>query len=132
MIFISISHINLWDIQRAEIHLFVPCTVWLSWCTAFLCTCVQSTWTENIQGEFWYFADRASQYIYLNINQLDALNFYNEFISCLYMFRARVLIVRRPKLYYTVSGIWWYQRLYSTILASWRWALVLETCRGMK
>ena len=25
--------------------------------------------------EFWYFADRASQYIYLNINQLDALNF---------------------------------------------------------
>ena len=25
--------------------------------------------------KFWYFADRASQYIYLNINQLDALNF---------------------------------------------------------
>jgi len=25
---------------------------------------------------------------YLNINQLDALNFYNEFILCLYMFRA--------------------------------------------
>ena len=24
---------------------------------------------------FFYFADRASQYIYLNINQLDALNF---------------------------------------------------------
>ena len=24
---------------------------------------------------FWYFADHASQYIYLNINQLDALNF---------------------------------------------------------
>ena len=24
---------------------------------------------------FWYFADRASQYIYLNINRLDALNF---------------------------------------------------------
>jgi hypothetical protein len=24
---------------------------------------------------FWYFAGRASQYIYLNINQLDALNF---------------------------------------------------------
>jgi len=24
---------------------------------------------------FWYFADRASQYIYLNINQRDALNF---------------------------------------------------------
>jgi len=26
-------------------------------------------------SQFWYFADRASQYIYLNINQLDALNF---------------------------------------------------------
>jgi len=24
---------------------------------------------------FWYFADRASIYIYVNINQLDALNF---------------------------------------------------------
>ena len=24
---------------------------------------------------FWYFADRTSQYIYFNINQLDALNF---------------------------------------------------------
>ena len=52
-----------------------------------------------------YFADRASLYIYLNIKQLDALNFYNKFISCLYMFRAHVLIVRRSKLYYTASGI---------------------------
>ena len=43
--------------------------------------------------------------VYLNINQLDALNFYNEFISSLYMFRAQVLIVRRSKLYYTASGI---------------------------
>ena len=42
----------------------------------------------------------------LVINQLDAQNlFYNKFISCLYMFRAHVLIVRRSKLYYTASGI---------------------------
>ena len=42
----------------------------------------------------------------LIINQHDAQNlFYNKFVSCLYMFRARVLIVRRSKLYYTVSGI---------------------------
>jgi hypothetical protein len=27
-------------------------------------------------------------FLYLNINQADELNFYNEFISCLYMFRA--------------------------------------------
>ena len=44
-------------------------------------------------------------FFYLNINQLDALNFYNELISSLYMFRAHVLIVRRSKLYYTASGI---------------------------
>ena len=30
---------------------------------------------------------------------------YNKFISCLYMFRAHVLIIRRSKLYYTASGI---------------------------
>ena len=41
------------------------------------------------------------------INQLDAQNFffYNKFISCLYMFRAHVLIIRRSKLHYTASGI---------------------------
>ena len=42
----------------------------------------------------------------LVFNQLHAQNlFYNKFISCLYMFRAQVLIVRRSKLYYTASGI---------------------------
>ena len=30
--------------------------------------------------------------------------FYNKFISCLYMFRAHVLIIR-SKLHYTASGI---------------------------
>jgi len=41
------------------------------------------------------------------INQLDAKNFCFtiSFISCLYMFRAHVLIIRRSKLHYTVSGI---------------------------
>jgi len=45
--------------------------------------------------------------IYISvINQLDAQNlFYNKFISCLYMFRARLLIIRRLKLYYTASDI---------------------------
>ena len=28
-----------------------------------------------------------------------------RFISCLYMFRAHVLIIRRSKLHYTASGI---------------------------
>jgi len=31
--------------------------------------------------------------------------FYNKFISCLYMFRAHVLIIRRSKVYYTAYGI---------------------------
>jgi len=37
------------------------------------------------------------------INQLDAQNFRFtiSFISCLYMFRAHVLIIRRSKLHYT-------------------------------
>jgi len=39
------------------------------------------------------------------INQLDAHNvFYNKFISCLYMLRAHVFIIR-SELYYTASGI---------------------------
>jgi len=41
------------------------------------------------------------------INQHDAQTFlfYNKLISCLYMFRAYVLIIRRSKLRYTASGI---------------------------
>ena len=37
-------------------------------------------------------------------NQLDAQNLFHN-ISCLYVFRAHVLIIRRSKLHYTVSGI---------------------------
>jgi len=75
-----------------------------------------------------------------------------SFISCLYMFRAHVLIITRSKLLYTASGIitpigvmqfWppddehtyrceWYQRMCNAILTSWWWAHVLETCRRMK
>jgi len=33
------------------------------------------------------------------------IQFYNKFISCIYMFQAHVLIIRRSKLYYTASGI---------------------------
>ena len=45
------------------------------------------------------------------INQLDAQNFCFtiSFISCLYMFRAHVLIIRRSKLHYTTS---WYHHTY--------------------
>ena len=55
--------------------------------------------------KFWRFADRASQYIYLWLTWRTKVLFYNKFISCLYMFRAYVLIIRRSKLHYTASGI---------------------------
>ena len=35
--------------------------------------------------------EHLATYLFLNINQLDELNFYNKFISSLYMFRAHVL-----------------------------------------
>jgi len=47
--------------------------------------------------------------LFLNINQLDTLNFYNKFISSLYMFRVHVLIVRRTKI---VLYSPWYQHTY--------------------
>ena len=55
-----------------------------------------------------------SQYL---TNLIHKICFTISFISCLYMFRAYVLIIRRSKLHYTAS--WW-------------WAHMLETCRGMK
>jgi len=36
---------------------------------------------------------------------MHTILFYNKFISCLYMFRAHVLIIRRSKLHYTASDI---------------------------
>jgi len=54
-----------------------------------------------------------------------------SFISCLYMFRAHVLIIRRSKLHYTGSDI---ITPIGVMIpeAFWWWAHVLETCRGME
>ena len=38
-------------------------------------------------------------------NLMHKICFTVSFISCLYMFRAHVLIIRRSKLHYTASGI---------------------------
>ena len=38
-------------------------------------------------------------------NLMHKIRFTISFISCLYMFRAHVLIIRRSKLHYTASGI---------------------------
>jgi len=43
-----------------------------------------------------------SQYL---TNLMHKIFFTISFISCHYMFRAHVLIIRRSKLYYTASGI---------------------------
>ena len=43
-----------------------------------------------------------SQYL---TNLMHKICFTVSFISCLYMFRAHVLIIRRSKLHYTASGI---------------------------
>ena len=43
-----------------------------------------------------------SQYL---TNLMHKICFTISFISCLYMFRAHVLIIRRSKLHYTASGI---------------------------
>jgi len=44
-------------------------------------------------------------FVYLNINQLDALNFITSLFQASTCFEHYVLIVRRSKLYYTASGI---------------------------
>jgi len=43
--------------------------------------------------------------VYLNINQLEALNFIMSLFHASACFEHHVLIVRRSKLYYTVSGV---------------------------
>jgi len=45
------------------------------------------------------FSNRASQYIYRNIRQLDALNFIMSLFHASTCFEHHVLIVRRSKLY---------------------------------
>ena len=62
---------------------------------------------DNMDKLFFYVLLAVHFSIFISvINQLDKQNlFYNKFISCLYMFGAHVLIIRRSKLYYTASGI---------------------------
>ena len=43
--------------------------------------------------------------LFINIKQLDALNFIISLFHASTCFEHHVLIVRRAKLYYTVSGI---------------------------
>ena len=60
---------------------------------------------KHVGAFFLYFADCASQYIYLNIKQLGALNFIMSLFHASTCFEHYVLFVRRAKLYCTASGI---------------------------
>ena len=59
-----------------------------------------------VNGWFRALDQNVTKHFYLNINQLDALNFYNKFISSLYMFRAHVFIVRRAKI--VLYSLWYH------------------------
>ena len=59
---------------------------------------------------------------FININQLDALNFYNKFISSLHMFRAHVLIVRRAKI---VLYSLWYHHTYRCEFSASSWLILI-------
>ena len=49
---------------------------------------------------------KPEQYLYQYLtNLIYKICFTISFISCLYMFRAHTLIIRRSKFYYTASGI---------------------------
>ena len=61
-------------------------------------TCV---FLEKCLRSFTYFYN----FLFININQLDALNFIISLFHASTCFEHHVLIVRRSKLYYTVSGI---------------------------
>jgi len=58
---------------------------------------------------FWRFADRAASQVYLSqylSNLMHKICFTISFISCLYMFRAHVLIIRRSKI--ALHSLWYH------------------------
>ena len=88
-----------------------------------------------------------SKYLFININQLDELSFIISLFqasTCFeHMFSSsggQICIIQSLVsshwnthfLDHSLVSVWWYQRLYNTILPSWRWARVLETYRGLK
>ena len=53
-----------------------------------------------------------SIYLFININQFNALNFIISLLQVSTCFEHYVLIVRRAKLYYTIGIINWYHHTY--------------------
>ena len=68
------------------------------------CPAVQHLSSSHIRHDFRKSNCTQSMFI-LNINQLDALNFIISLFEASTCFEHHLLIVRRPKFYYTASGI---------------------------
>jgi len=92
-----------------------------------VCVCVYIYIYNNLYFFFTFYWPWISVYLsqYLT-NLMHKICFTVSFISCRYMFRAHVILIRRSKLHYTASGI------ITPICVSTWWAHVAETCRGMK
>jgi len=67
----------------------------------FRAPCAHHQEVEILLHSLWYH----HTYRWLSGAQVERELFHNKFISCLYMFRAHVFIIRRSKLHYTASGI---------------------------
>ena len=65
-------------------------------------TCAHHQEVKSALHSLWYHQTYLSHYL---TNLMHKICFTISFISCLYMFRAHVLIIRRSKLHYTASGI---------------------------
>ena len=92
--------------------------------------CVGEDQSKKCVSQFFYVLVTVHLSIFiLVINQLDAQNFCFT-ISLFHAstcFEHHLLIIRRSKLFIQllVSShlqVWWYQRLYNTVLTSWWWA----------
>ena len=68
---------------------------------------VRSLFRRTVPWNVQIFKNTYYTKIFISVfNQLYVQNlFHNKYISCLYMFRAHVLIIRRSKLHYTAFGI---------------------------
>ena len=118
------------QVDRRPVHRTATYRVW--WYQMLYNTILTSWWraeqcSKHVE-EFSCFANRASQYIILVINQHDAQNlFYDKFISCLYMFR--VPCAHRQEIKIVLYSLW-YHHTYRCDDDDEH--MVLETCRGMK
>ena len=106
-------------------HKFLFYNKFIIWLYMFRALCAHHQEVKIVLYSIWYHHTETSEWskitktqiltfcwpcisVYLShylTNLMHKFCFTIRFISCLYMFRVRVLIIRRSKLQYTVSGI---------------------------